>query len=127
MMKRAILAICFAMFIAASAVDADIIYTGSDNGAGPGDALPGSDAAAALFDADAGAIGAMELCDFESLTPGYFTNLVVAPGVTATTTGTRSPGLARSALLFSTSSPQRGAAWQDSHGICLDRCRVRVV
>jgi hypothetical protein len=92
MMERTILAICAAVLVTASAADADIIYTGSDKGAAPGDALPGSDWAAALFDADAGSIGSMERIDFESLTPGYSTNLVIAPGVTATTTGTRSPG-----------------------------------
>ena len=89
MTKKLILAICaVATLVLASAVDADVIYTGVDNGVGPGGTSTNSDAAAAAFDADAGSIGTVELIDFESLTVQYFTNLEIAPGVTATTTGT---------------------------------------
>jgi hypothetical protein len=89
MTKKLILAICaVAALVLASAVDADVIYTGVDNGVGPGGARPNSDTAAAAFDADAGSIGTMELIDFESLTVQYFTNLEIAPGVTATMVGT---------------------------------------
>ena len=84
MLKRAILAICVAMFIATSAVDADVIYTGADDGASPGSTLTNSDAEAALFDAAAGSIGTVGLIDFESLSTGFFTALEIAPGVTAT-------------------------------------------
>jgi len=87
MLKRAILAICVAILMATSAADADILYTGADDGAAPGSTLTNSDAAAALFDADAGSIGTLQLIDFESLSTGYFTNLVIAPGVTATMSG----------------------------------------
>lgn len=84
MLKRLILAICVAMLVAVSAAYADILYTGADDGASPGSTLTNSDAAAALFDADAGSIGTMGLIDFESLSTGFFTALEIAPGVTAT-------------------------------------------
>jgi hypothetical protein len=84
MLKRLILAICVAVLMATSAVDADILYTGADDGAEPGSTLTNSDAAAALFDADAGSIGTLQLVDFESLSTGFFTALEIAPGVTAT-------------------------------------------
>ncbi len=89
MNKKLILAMCaVAALVVASAVDADVIYTGVDNGVGPGGARPNSDTAAAAFDAAAGSLGTVALIDFESLTVQYFTNLVIAPGVTATTVGT---------------------------------------
>jgi hypothetical protein len=70
--------------VGASRAQAAIVtYYGADNGAGPGDARPFSDAAASAFDA---AVGAHGLIDFEGLPVGNFGSLGVAPGVTATLT-----------------------------------------
>ncbi|MBP3956207.1 hypothetical protein J8F10_13030 [Gemmata sp. G18] len=64
-----------------------IIYSGSDAGASSGSPRPNSDAAAAAFDAAAGALGAVSVIDFESAPLGAFASLNAAPGVTITGAG----------------------------------------
>jgi len=58
-----------------------IVYSGVDAGAGSADPRPNSIAAAANFDAAAGALGPLSIITFESAPLGAFSNLVVAPGV----------------------------------------------
>jgi hypothetical protein len=61
-----------------------VTFTGADPGATSANPRPNSDAAAAAFDAAAGAIGTVSVIDFESAPVGSFTNLSVATGVTMT-------------------------------------------
>lgn len=63
-------------------------YDGVDAGAGPGDARPNSDGAAASFDTAASALGPIQGVDFESLALGNFVSQPIAPGITATLDGT---------------------------------------
>lgn len=74
--------LCFslALFGLVSVANAvPIVFSGGDPGAGPTSPRPGSDAAAASFDA---AAGATSIITFESAPVGSFSSLVVAPGVT---------------------------------------------
>jgi hypothetical protein len=57
---------------------ADVIFSGSDPGAGPTDPRPNSNAAAAAYDAAAPG----SIITFESTALGAFTNLTIATGVT---------------------------------------------
>jgi len=83
--RKAVFALAMlAGLVGASQAQAAIVtFYGADNGAGPADARPFSDAAASAFDA---AIGAHGLIDFEGLPVGNFGSLGVGPGVTATLT-----------------------------------------
>src|SRR5690242_16616401 len=65
---------------------APIVFSGLDIGANSTDPRPNSNAAAAAFDAAAGALGGVNLINFESAPVGNFTSLTVAPGVTASGT-----------------------------------------
>ena len=67
-----------------------VTFSGIDAGAGPNDARPLSTAAAASFDSAAGALGSNSLVTFENAAVGSFTNLLIAPGVTLSQTGTSS-------------------------------------
>ncbi len=69
--------------VGAGRVDAAIVFTGIDVGAGPSDPRPNSDAAAASFDAAT----LVDVLDFEDLSVGSFTSMEVAPGVTANLSG----------------------------------------
>lgn len=60
------------------------VYSGADPGANSTDPRPNSVAAAGLFDAAAGGLGAITLLDFESSPLGAFASLTPAPGVTVT-------------------------------------------
>lgn len=60
------------------------VYSGADPGANSTDPRPNSVAAAGLFDAAAGGLGAISLLDFESSPLGAFSSLTPAPGVTIT-------------------------------------------
>jgi len=77
-------------FVACSghAQAAIIIFSGSDPGVGPGGARPNSNAAAASFDAAAGALGTVNTINFESAPLGNFAALGLGSGVTATLAGT---------------------------------------
>lgn len=79
---RGFAAVCFLALASGAAQAAIITYTGEDAGAVAGGATPNSDAAAASFDAAAGALGALSLIDFESAPLGTFSALMIAPGVT---------------------------------------------
>src|SRR5688572_15345031 len=72
----------FLLGAAVIAQAAPTVYSGSDNGAGSGDARPNSNTAASSFDTAASSLGSVNVIDFESAPLGSFTNLVVAPGVT---------------------------------------------
>lgn len=72
----------------AVAGNAQVVFQGRDPGAGPASPRPNSNAAAAAFDAAAGALGTLNLIDFESAPLGNFSALSVAPGVVATLAGT---------------------------------------
>ena len=61
-----------------------ITFSGTDVGANSTDPRPNSNAAAASFDAAAGALGSTSLINFESAPLGTVNNLVIAPGVTLT-------------------------------------------
>lgn len=63
-----------------------VVITATDAGAGPGQPRPLADAAAASYDAAAGALGTTSLFTFEGLPVGNFTTLAVAPGVSVTLT-----------------------------------------
>jgi len=62
------------------------IFPAGDEGVGPGDLRPNSDAVAAAFDAAAGALGTVRVVDLENLPTGAFSSIQLAPGVTATLT-----------------------------------------
>jgi hypothetical protein len=72
---------------AGTAEAALIVFSGADAGAGAASPRPNSVAAAASFDAAAGALGPVSLLDFESAPVGGFASLMVAPGVTITGAG----------------------------------------
>jgi hypothetical protein len=65
---------------------APITFTGGDPGATSADPHPVTDATAAAFDLAAGALGTINLIDFESAPVGTYASLVIAPGVTLTGT-----------------------------------------
>ena len=67
-------------------------FNGSDPGAGPSGAGPDSQRAAAAFDEAAGALGPVNLINFEDSPEGPFQSLEVAPGVIASLTGTTTEG-----------------------------------
>lgn len=70
-----------------------VIFQDFDPGAGPADPRPNSIAAAAAFDAAAGALGMVKLIDFESVSLGYAPpSRTVAPGVVAQLVGTTTSG-----------------------------------
>ena len=75
------------LIAAAAAQAAPLTFEGADPGTSLGSATPGSDAAAAAFDAAAGALGSVRLIDFESAPLGAFPSLEIAPGVTASGLG----------------------------------------
>jgi hypothetical protein len=87
MKKGLILVICLAVGLAGfGPAQAGIVrIIGSDNGAGPTDPRPNSDAAAATFDA---VIGIHNTITFEGLPLGFSTPMTVFPGVTVTLTNT---------------------------------------
>jgi hypothetical protein len=89
-----ILALCFAVSLAGfGPAQAGIVtISGYDNGAGPTDPRPNSDAAAATFDA---IIGVHNTITFEGLPLGFSTPVTVFPGVTVTLTNADSsiPGI----------------------------------
>lgn len=87
----------------AAAFAATILYQGADFGGAPGAPRPNTDAAAASFKS---ALQFFSAIDFETLSVGNFATLTVAPGVTATLTGTAANGgistLSSSTLGFNT-------------------------
>ena len=88
--RRALLVLSvFAVTVvtAPAASAAVVTYEGLDAGAGPTSARPNADAARSSFVTGAGALGAVNVLNFEALTPGGFTTATVATGVTATLTG----------------------------------------
>jgi hypothetical protein len=79
--------VLFALFALVSAANAvPIIFSGVDPNANSTDPRPNSNAAAALFDAAALALGTNSIITFESAPLGSFSSLVIAPGVTLTGT-----------------------------------------
>lgn len=72
---------------AAISLQGATIYFGADNGAGPADARPLSDAARSAFVADTGAGGPVT---FEGLAVGFNANFTAAPGVDVTMTNLQS-------------------------------------
>ena len=75
-------------FAAAGSPDASadpLTFVGFDINAGPGDARPNADSAAAHFDAAASLLGSLTLTTFESLRAGPFSSLTVG-GMTLTST-----------------------------------------
>ena len=81
----------FAIAILALAAQASqaaiVVYDAGDAGITLGGAMPNSNAKAAQFDAAAGALGTVNLINFESAPLGTFSSLVIAPGVTASGLG----------------------------------------
>jgi hypothetical protein len=70
------------LLLASAAVAADpITYSGVDARAACGESCTNSNAAAGSYDADASALGDLDVLDFESAPEGPFNDLVVAPGV----------------------------------------------
>jgi hypothetical protein len=65
-----------------------VIYQDFDPGADSTDPRPNSIAEAAAFDTAAGALGVVNLIDFETVPLGFATNRVIAPGVVAQFVGT---------------------------------------
>lgn len=64
-----------------------VTFAGSDPASGPGDARPNSDAARISFDTAAGALGTIQVIDFEGLpTVSPAVMMTLAPGVTYTPT-----------------------------------------
>jgi hypothetical protein len=76
--------------ITASASAAPILFNGIDFGANSNVPHPNSITAASAFEAASGALGTVNLIDFESAPVGSFTSLLVTPGVTLSTTGIQS-------------------------------------
>jgi len=88
---RASLAVLVVAALLCAPAAAQIVrFDGIDPGAQPGAPRPNSNAAAAEFDAAASELGSIHLIDAEALPLGNFASLEVAPGVTATLTGTTS-------------------------------------
>ena len=83
-MRYGKLAIASLFVLAASTVQAQTVYSGADLNAGPGNLHPISAAAAAAFDTAAGALGTVNLINFESSPVGSFASLTPVPGVTLT-------------------------------------------
>ena len=77
-------ALCALFALVASSAQAQVVYTGADLNAGPGNPHPNSTAAAAQFDSAAGLLGTVNLINFESAPVSSFTSLAAAPGVTIT-------------------------------------------
>ena len=67
-------------------------FNGSDPGAGPDDPRPNSQQGAAAFDEAAGALGPVNVVNFEDSPEGPFRSLQVAPGIIASLTGTTTEG-----------------------------------
>ena len=65
-------------------------FLNGDNGAGPEDARPNSNAAAASFDGAAGILGPVSIINFEDQPVGNFSSLMAARGVTITLGNTSS-------------------------------------
>jgi len=84
-----------------------VTFIGSDNGANSTDPRPNSDAAAAAFDAAAGALGSAGLITFESAPLGTYSSLMVAPGVTLTGTDFTGNSSGQSILDAPFGSPDR--------------------
>ncbi|MGD2182965.1 PEP-CTERM sorting domain-containing protein [Lusitaniella coriacea] len=83
-----------------------LTFTGQDVGATPADPRPNSDVAAANFDTAAGVLGAVNVIDFEDAPLGNFAALNIAPGVTATLTGTDTEGgIVTTPTLFGGTTP----------------------
>ncbi|MCC6611493.1 MAG: PEP-CTERM sorting domain-containing protein [Burkholderiales bacterium] len=83
---KSLFGLCLALgFVGANA--AIVSYQAGDPGTSLGSATPNSDAAAASFDAAAGALGSINLINFESAPLGTFSSLLIAPGVTASGLG----------------------------------------
>jgi hypothetical protein len=77
--------VAFVIVFGANRANASIVqFQGGDAGANDTDPRPISNSTAASFDAAAGALGAINLINFESAPVGNFSSLVVAPGVTLT-------------------------------------------
>jgi hypothetical protein len=81
-LRLPLLVCAVALLLAGTAVAGITTYSGFDDGAGARP-LPNSDAAALAFDT---ATGNLPIITFESAPLGYFSSLVVAPGVTVTGT-----------------------------------------
>ena len=80
-----VLAVGGSLVLSAAATNAQIVtFKAVDTGASVIGPFPNSDAAAASFDAAAGALGSVNLIDFESAPVGAFSNLLAAPGVSIT-------------------------------------------
>lgn len=79
--KTLLTAVATALLIASPAFAVPIVFLGSDPGANSTDPRPQSDAAAAAYDAASGPTGLITL---ESAPVGFFSSLMVAPGVTIT-------------------------------------------
>lgn len=82
-----VMAVGVRAFSAQALQAAAITYVASDPGTTNGSATPNSDAAAALFDAAAGALGTVNLIDFENAALGSFSSLEI----TSITFDTRNP------------------------------------
>lgn len=77
-------AVACCLFTFSISSGAIVTYQDFDGGVGPGQPTPNSDLAAAAFDADAGAIGTINLIDFETGPSGSFTSpRPIAAGVVA--------------------------------------------
>lgn len=90
MVRIGIVAASLAVFVSTyvpTSLAVPVVFQGGDVGATPGSPTPNADAAAALYDAAAAALGTAHLIDFESAPLGPFASLVVAPGVTLSGTG----------------------------------------
>ena len=87
LLKPSLALLASACFFSNAVSASPIVFSGFDIGAGANAARPNSDATALQFDA---AVGPHSLIDFESAPLGYFSSLVIAPGVTLTG-GTLSP------------------------------------
>lgn len=77
----AILGIASSSFGSGMDIAAIDTYVGKDPGAGIGNPIPNSQAAASQFDAAAAFLGALNIINYENLLTGPFTSEFVAPGV----------------------------------------------
>ncbi|MCL4801776.1 MAG: PEP-CTERM sorting domain-containing protein [Burkholderiales bacterium] len=84
--RRALLALALVLGLG-GAQAAPIVFEAGDPGIDVGDPTPLSNAAAASFDAAAGALGTVNVIDLESAPLGTFASLAIAPGVTASGLG----------------------------------------
>lgn len=87
-MKKYLALLIFALAYGAfPAYAVPISYSGVDTGTGAGAPRPNSDAAASDFDSAAGALGTVNLIDFESQATGYSPNLTLDSNTTASFSG----------------------------------------